>query len=363
MERRKKMLVICPYPQNIAPAQRLKYEQYFDDWRKNGFDIEVSPFFRDRLQQILYRKGHIPEKIYWVLKAYLKRFTELFKVHRYDLVYIFLWVTPFGPPFMERLFVKRNPNIVYDIDDAVFMKIKSVSNSSTDFIRGRNKPFFLMRKAKQVITCTPFLLEVALKYNSKVTDISSTINTTIYQPVNNYQNDHKLILGWSGSHTTSQFLYLIKDVLLELNKRRPFKLIVMGGSEFDIEGLDIETKAWSVEAEVPTLQQFDIGIYPLPLDNDFVLGKSGLKALQYMAVGIPVIATAVGTNYRIIEDGTNGILVKTHEEWITKLELLMDNPALRKSLGLAGRKNVLENYSIDVNAPVYINILKSVCRN
>ena len=82
-----------------------------------------------------------------------------------------------------------------------------------------------------------------------------------------------------------------------------------------------------------------------------------------MAVGIPVIATAVGTNYRIIEDGTNGILVKTHEEWITKLELLMDNPALRKSLGLAGRKNVLKNYSIDVNAPVYINILKSVCRN
>jgi len=360
MEKRKKMLVICPHPENIAPGQRLKYEQYFSDWRNNGFDVEVSPFFSNRMQNILYTKGNIPEKIYWVFKGYIKRLRELFKVQQYDLVYIFLWVTPFGLPVMERFFVKQNPNVVYDIDDAIFMKSKSLVNRSVDFIRGRSKPFFMMKKARHVIACTPFLTGVARKYNQNVTDISSTINTHTYQPLNNYQNNHQLILGWSGSHSTSRFLYLIKDALLELNKRKPFKLLVMGDADFKIDGLNMESIEWTAEAEVPVLQKFDIGIYPLPLDSDWVLGKSGLKALQYMAVGVPVVATAVGTNYRIIQNGLTGFLVKTPEEWIAQLELLMAHPELRKAIGSAGRKNVVDNYSIDVNAPKYLNILQAV---
>jgi glycosyltransferase involved in cell wall biosynthesis len=137
----------------------------------------------------------------------------------------------------------------------------------------------------------------------------------------------------------------------------------MGDAGFKIDGLDMEAIAWTAENEVPILQRFDIGIYPLPLDNDWVLGKSGLKALQYMAVGVPVIATAIGANYRIIQDGVTGFLVKTPEEWIAKLEYLIDHPEIRKSVGSAGRKNVEDNYSLDVNAPVYLNILKSVSKN
>jgi len=357
----KKILVICPSPQGVAPAQRLKYEQYFDDWRAKGFEIEVSPFYSNRLQQIIYSNGYTLEKIYWVLKAYVKRIKEVFIIHRYDLIYIFLWVTPFGPDFMEYLFLKRNPNVIYDIDDVIFMKNNSIANRPIDIIKGRNKPFFLMKNAMHVITCTPYLTEIASVYNKNVTDISSTINTTTYQPVNAYQNDHKLIVGWSGSHSTAQYLYLLKDVLLELHKRKPFKLLVMGDSTFKIDGLDMEAIDWSVEFEIPTLQKFDIGLYPLPLDTNWVLGKSGLKALQYMAVGIPVIATAIGANYRVIDDGKTGFLVKTSDEWINKLEYLIDNPELRKTMGQSGRTKVEKYYSLNVTAPVYLNILKSVC--
>src|ERR1700749_1298464 len=190
MEKRKKILVICPCPEGIAPAQRLKYEQYFNNWRENGFDITVSPFFSDRLQQILYVKGNTLEKIYWVILAYCKRFAEIFTLRKYDLVYIFLWVTPFGLPLMERIFTTVNPNIIYDIDDLIFMKSLHSANSETDFLKGKSKPFFLMKKAKHVITCTPYLTAIANQYNTNVTDISSTINTNTYQPVNNYQNDH-----------------------------------------------------------------------------------------------------------------------------------------------------------------------------
>lgn len=362
MARSKKILVICPHPEGVAPGQRLKYEQYFESWREHGYEVHVSPFFSSRMQSILYTKKNIPEKIFWVIAAYFKRIGNLFTLKKYDLVYIFLWVTPFGFPLMERLFVALNPNMVYDIDDAIFMKEKSLRNRWIDFIRGRNKPFFLMKKARHVIACTPYLTEVAASLNSAVTDISSTINTETYQPVNTYQNDHKLVLGWSGSHSTSRFLYLLKDVLLQLQKEVPFKLLVMGDANFHIEGLDMEAIAWSAENEVPTLQRFDIGLYPLPLDNEWVLGKSGLKALQYMAVGLPVVATAIGANFRIINDGETGFLVTTDEEWIERLKRLMKDGALRKKLGEASRKNVESYYSIHANAPVYLAIIESASR-
>lgn len=363
MDKPKKILVICPHPVDIAPGQRLKYEQYFADWRANGYEVKVSPFFSNRMQQILYNKSNKLEKVFWVLRAYVKRFVTLFTLKQYDLVYIFLWVTPFGYPLVERLYVSLNRNVVYDIDDAIFMKAESIVNRSIDFLRGRSKPFFLMKHAKQVIACTPYLTEVAVTYNPNVTDISSTINTDTYLPVNPYCNDHKIVLGWSGSHSTSPFLLLLKDVLLELQKKYPFKLLVMGDAGFKMEGLDdVEAIAWSLENEIPTLQRFDIGLYPLPLDNQWVLGKSGLKALQYMAVGLPVVATAIGANYRIIENNSTGFLVKTKEEWVARLEELMLDHALRQRIGTAARQNVVENYSIRATAPVYRSILEAACR-
>src|SRR5690606_2998172 len=128
-------------------------------------------------------------------------------------------------------------------------------------------------------------------------------------PVNNYTNDRKVVVGWSGSISTAPYLYLLQDVLKEVNNICPFKLLVIGDKRFNIEGLDIETLDWSEEKEIPTLQRMDIGLYPLPLDDEWVLGKSGGKALQYMAVGIPTIATAIGANFRVIEEGESGYLV------------------------------------------------------
>jgi glycosyltransferase involved in cell wall biosynthesis len=136
----------------------------------------------------------------------------------------------------------------------------------------------------------------------------------------------------------------------------------MGDTEFKIEGLDIEAIPWTAEKEISTLQKFDIGLYPLPIDNDWVLGKSGLKALQYMAVGVPVVATAIGANFRIMEDGKTGFLIKREEEWIEKIILLMKDPGLRKKMGEAGRKNVETHYSIEAIAPMYRKILESVFR-
>ena len=360
MSSAKKILVICPHPEGYVPGQRLKYEQYFNHWRNNGYDVTVKPFFSEAVQKVLYKKGYFHVKIYGTLAGYVKRFFQLFTTSKYDTVYVFLWVTPFGPPLFEWAVSKLAKRMIYDIDDLVFLKHKEAEPWYAYFLKGRQKPIYLMKKADHIITCTPYLDEFARQFNARTTDISSTINTATYQPVNKYTNTQKITLGWSGSHSTIRMLRIIIPVLLELKKQVDFTLIVMGSADFEIPGLEVEAYAWSEEIEIPTLQKIDIGLYPLPLNEEWVKGKSGLKALQYMALGIPTIATNVGCNDRVIENGVSGFLVITEQEWIEKLLLLINDPALRKKIGEAARQRVERYYSIKANEPVYLSILNGV---
>ncbi|MDB5271908.1 MAG: hypothetical protein JWO58_275, partial [Chitinophagaceae bacterium] len=306
----KKLLVICPNPEHVAPAQRLKYEQYFGYFRANGIEVTVSPFMSNRFQHIVYKKGHYIEKVYWTFFGYLKRIYDLFRLPFYDGIYIFLWVTPFGFPLFESLFVRMNKRMVYDIDDLVFLAPPSKANSLIAPLKGKKKMAFLMKKAKHVITCTPFLDEYVRQFTSHTTDISSTINTETYLPVNSYSNESPLIIGWSGSHSTSAYLTLLETPLRKLKAKYNFNILVIGDSSFHFQDLSCTAIAWNETTEVSELQKIDIGLYPLP-NEEWVLGKSGLKALQYMALGIPTVATAIGANFRVIEDGISGMLVNT----------------------------------------------------
>ena len=355
-----KILFMVPYPLNFAPSQRLKFEQYYPYFKNVGFSLKHSSFISERMWTIIYKKGNYFKKFVYLICAYLKRFALLISVRKYDIVYVHLWCTPFGPPLYEWLLKKVAKKIVYDIDDLVFLKNISHENKFLAFLKGKNKPLFLMREANHVITCTPYLDAIAQKLNKDTTDISSTINTNYYQPRNKYNNIQKLVIGWSGSHSTSTYLYLLKDILLELNKSHPFKLLVMGNADFYIDGLDIEAIPWKEEWEISTLQRIDIGVYPLPTNEEWVLGKSGLKALQYMALGIPTVASDVGCNNRIIEHGVNGYLVNGNIEWEDCLTELMVNPGLRKRIGEAGRKKVVTNFSLDANKDSYIKILNAL---
>jgi glycosyltransferase involved in cell wall biosynthesis len=355
-----KILFIVPYPYGCAPSQRLKFEQYYSAFEKKGFVITHAPFMDKPMWNIVYKKGRIPIKILFTLKQYVKRIRLLFTIRQYDIIYLHLWGTPFGLPVYEWLVRKLAAKLVYDIDDLVFLKNIKHENKLLSLVKGKGKPFFLMKHADHVITCTPYLDAIAQKYNSNTTDISSTINTSTYIPVNNYSNDHELVIGWSGSHSTSQYLYLLKDVFLELQKIVSFKLLVMGDATFHITGLNIQAIAWKEEYEISTLQSIDIGVYPLPLEEEWVLGKSGLKALQYMALGIPAIATDVGCNNRVIENGVSGYLVKNKAEWLQKLKLLCENPSLRRTMGELAIIRVGEKFSVKNTSSVYCDIISNL---
>lgn len=363
-DKKKKILVLCPYPINCAPSQRLKFEQYYDYFEENGFEVNISSFVTPKFWKILYTNGFFIRKSFYTLLGYLIRLKDLFRLHSYDVVYIHLWVTPLGPPIFEWMVKLLAKKIIFDIDDMVFLGHSSRANKKFKVLKGTKKIIFLMRTANHVITPTPLLDKFVRKINSKTTTISSTINTEIYKLKNFKSFNKPLIIGWSGSHSTSEYLKLLEPVFVELlNKGIEFKVLVIGDSNFSFENKNIPTEAisWNLENEVKELSRFDIGVYPLPFER-WVYGKTGLKALQYMALGIPTIATAVGVNYTIIKHGQNGFLVENNDvqKWVEYILLIMSDINLARQIGKNARKTVVERYSVEANKQVYLNVIKSV---
>lgn len=121
--------------------------------------------------------------------------------------------------------------------------------------------------------------------------------------------------------------------------------------------LRAENRVWSEMNEVSDIQAFDVGIMPLA-DTPWEQGKCGYKLIQYMACGIPVVASAIGANREIVSHGVDGFLATTHAEWSGYLKQLLENPDLRREMGLRGREKVERKYSVQARLPELIRILR-----
>jgi glycosyltransferase involved in cell wall biosynthesis len=276
-----------------------------------------------------------------------------------------MWVTPLGPALFERVTRLLTRRIIFDVEDNVLLEKRAGQedhpNPLIRFLRGAGKARFMIRTADHVVTSSPFLNDTCLTINEKkaCTYISSSVDTDRFKPANPYSNDRKVTIGWTGTFSSRPYLDLLRPILQELAKRVEFKLRVIGNFDYELPGVELEVVRWTREREVADLQEIDIGIYPLPLD-DWVLGKSGLKAIQYMAFGIPPVATDVGTTPMLIRDGENGLLVKSDDEWLDALERLVRDPELRRRLGEAARQDAVANYSTRAIAAQYRRVLNSV---
>jgi len=356
-----KVLILCPSPKGTAATQRLKYEQYLGLLETEGFDFTISSFQTNRFWKIIYKPGRTVEKVFWTFFGYLRRTIDLFRLPFYDIVFVNLWVTPLGFPVFERMIFFFNRKVIYDLDDMVFLKnVDHAKSRFLDKIKGKKKPIILMRQARHVIVCTPKLEEIALGLNKlkNVTDISSTFNTERFVPVQEYNKNEVTVIGWTGTHSTIPFLESLQNVLQKLGQKRKIKLVVISDKEYHMPGIDTEFIKWREQSEVSDLHRIEIGLYPIPM-NEWSLGKSSLKALTYMAIAVPVVATAYGTNFRVMEDGVQGFLAKDEKEWEDRLIELIDDPFLRKKMGLAGRKRVEEMFSVKVNFPKYLQVFKN----
>jgi glycosyltransferase involved in cell wall biosynthesis len=352
-----KVLAVVPALHNTSPGQRFRLEQWEPILNDRGIEVEYAPFETPELRQVLYGRGNSFKKIAAVLHGLDRRRKELARLTDFDLIYVFREAALLGPAWFERRVAASPVPMIFDFDDAVFVAYRSPSNGYLSYLKFPGKTGTIISRSAHVMAGNAYLAEYSRRFNEKVTIVPTTIDTGKYLPSDRNENEVPVI-GWSGSYSTVQHLDTIRRSLRDLAKRHRFKLRVIGTPEYMIDGVETEALPWRAETEVEDLQEIDIGIMPLPEDQ-WSKGKCGLKALQYMALGIPTVCSPVGVNTEIITDGVNG-LIASEEEWIEKLSRLIIDNDLRKRLGGAGRATVVDRFSAHSQAPLVADIFERV---
>jgi len=345
------VLVWAPYPRDVAPGQRFRIEQWMPLLEKQGFQFTFSSFLTPEMNAVLYQPGKIWEKMRLLTTALVRRSREARRLRGFDLIFMSREASILGPAIAERLLPHEKIPLVYDFDDAIFHRYVSPSNKYLSYLKFPSKTATICRLAREVVVGNEYLREYALRYNSRVTVISTTIDTGQYRPIPREKRaGEKLVLGWTGSYSTIQYLSIIAPVLRRLRKKFDFRFRVIGVAKFEMDGIDVEAVPWQSATEAEDLRPIDVGIMPLP-EERWAKGKCALKALQFMALEIPTVISPVGVNRDIIHDGENGFLASSDDEWVEKLTRLMEDATLRRRLGRAGRQTVESNYSAAIQAP------------
>ena len=356
-----RVLALMPALYNTSPSQRYRLEQWEPILRERGVEITYAPFEDEELHAMVYKPGLIGQKARLVTRGFRRRLSLVRKVKDYDLIYIMREAALLGPPVFERLIHQQRVPIVFDFDDAVFVSYRSPSNGYLSYLKFATKTKTICRMASHVMAGNPYLAEYARQVNDRVTVIPTTIDTEKYRasPKN---SSGPVVIGWTGSYSTVQHLDTLRGALKKLAERESFRLRVIGTPKYECPPIEVEAMPWRAETELHDLGAIDIGVMPLP-DDRWSKGKCGLKALQFMALGIPTICSPVGVNTDIIQDDQNGFIAGSEDEWVEKLSRLLRSSELRQRLGQAGRVTVEQKYSAITQAPRVYEIFKSVLRD
>ncbi len=358
-----RVLVLAPALYDTSPGQRFRMEQWARHLEGDGFEFTFAGFEDEALHRVLYERGRVLRKAALLTGAFGRRLRLLPRVRDYDLVYVFREAALAGPALVERLIARTGVPLVFDFDDAVWVPYVSPANHYLSYLKCFGKTATLCRISRHVLAGNPYLAAYAGRHSANVSIVPTTIDTEVYRvrPDGPPAPGAPVTVGWTGSYSTVQHLDLLRPVFAELRRRVPFRLVVIGTPDYRVDGVETVARPWRAASEVEELQQFDVGIMPLP-DDDWSRGKCGLKLLQCMAVGAPVVGSPVGVNTDIIQDGENGFLAGTEEEWLDKLGRLIRSAALRKELGERGRRTVEDRYSARHWAPRVGEILASAAR-
>jgi glycosyltransferase involved in cell wall biosynthesis len=344
MPEKKKVLFIVPYPLHRAPSQRFRVELFLPFLKQAGIDFTVLPFLDDHTYLVLYSHSSLLKKIGGVVKGFLRRIMALVRIHQYDYIFIHREASPLGPPFFEffaaKVFRKK---IIYDFDDAIW--IADSKNKILNWLKAYWKIKFICSWAYKVVGGNEFLCSYAGKFNGNVVLIPTCVDTeNVHNRVKD-QEDQPMTIGWTGSHSTLRYLDPIVPVLKSFAENFGVRTVIICNKppQFSFQGL--QYVPWKEASEINDLLQIHIGI--MPLQNDiWSEGKCGFKLIQYLSLGIPAVASPVGVNKQIIEQGVNGYLCTEVADWEKALSGLLTDIRRREEMGINGRKKIVQSYSM-----------------
>jgi glycosyltransferase involved in cell wall biosynthesis len=360
-ERRLRVLALVPYPLRQAPGQRYRIEQWAPYLSDHGIDIHFEPFADQELASSLYRRGLYASKAWRMCRAWLRRVRSAWRSSGFDVVYIHREAALVGPASLERLARWRSPSLVYDFDDAIWLRYVSPRNQYLSYLKAPGKTRAICRIASAVTVGNETLAAFARRYNPAVTVVPSTVSLREYRQRPHPRSAAIPAIGWTGSHSSIQYLHLVDSALQALARRRRFRFVVIGVEDYRLEGVDVECRRWREDTEVEDLWSLDVGIMPLS-EDPWANGKCAMKAIQYMGVGIPAVVSPVGANRDVVQHGACGLHARTQDEWVRALERLLDDTALRTEMGAAARRRVERHYSAEVQAPRLAELIWSLQR-
>lgn len=354
-----KILFLVPYPENESPSQRFRFEQYLPTLRDQKIEFKIQAFASPKNWKIFYSPGMLFKKLAVLIAGFLRRAIILLQVPEYDFIFIHREVTPIGPPVFEWIIANvLKKRIIYDFDDAIWMTEKANESPLLKMLKWRIKVKSICSWSYKISCGNLYLCDYAYRFNHNVFLNPTTIDTeNLHNPDRfNRKNDNVITIGWTGSHSTLPYLALVRDVLQEIEREFDnLKIIIIADREPELGLKNMVFKPWSRESEIEDLYQFDIGIMPLS-DDAWAKGKCGFKALQYMAMEIPAVASPVGVNSSIIDHQVDGFLAVTPAEWKAQLVELISDPVLRKSVGKLAREKVVRNYSVRSNRSNFLSL-------
>lgn len=357
-----KILFLVPYPLKQSPSQRFRFEQYFTILKARGFEYSVQSFLDSNNWRVFFGSGMISVKVIALVSGFFKRFYVLFKAGFYDFIFIHRETTPIGPPIFEWILAKvMSKKIIYDFDDAIWLTDKEHAGIIERMLKCRGKIRKICQWSYRVSCGNDYLctyasaFAVSVIYNPTTIDTEAVHNPELY-PVR--REESTINIGWTGSHSTLKYLKEVEPVLQQIQLQYTnVQFILIADRQPDISLPFFKFISWNVETEITDLLSLDIGIMPMP-DDLWTRGKGGFKCLQYMALKIPAIVSPVGINTKIVEHGSNGFLAGTPKEWNEYLTKLIVDKNLRNKIGEAGRKTVLDNYSVLSNKDTFLSLFE-----
>jgi glycosyltransferase involved in cell wall biosynthesis len=351
-----RILLLTRYEQ-LGSSSRVRFYQYLPYLTAQGVEVVTAPFFNDGYVRNLYM-GH-RTSLKTVLRAYLKRLSILLQSGSFDMLWVEKELFPWLPAWFENLFAALKIPYVVDYDDAVFHRYDMHRSLFVRTVLGR-KIDEVMRHAILVIAGNEYLAERALKAGApRVECLPSVVDVSRYA-LPEVANGSVFRIGWIGSPVTAPYLDLVRPVIGQLAQESSVTLTLIGsGPVQPFPQTPTEILPWSETIELEMSQEFDVGIMPL-IDGPFEQGKCGYKLIQYLASGLPVIASPVGVNRQIVEPGVNGYLATSSTDWLTALRELRDNKEKINLMGQAGRRKAEQLYNLQVTAPRLLNLLSGL---
>jgi len=345
-----------------AAATRYRVSQYLPLFKKRGIEYDTFSITSDFMTRYMIKSpetGSVQRLIYYALfliERFIRSWAIIFRASWYDRIFLQRVTFPIG---FERLLKRMNSNIIFDIDDAIFLPDVQGSDPLTKlkkFIK-EHEVKAILKVSSCVIVENDYIKKYVSQFCPHIYKIPGPIDTDRYF-VKKTKETKNVVIGWIGSPATTGYLNILNNVFSEIfRKYDNVSVHLIGVGRYSLPDGKIEKIPWHYNTEVEELQKFDIGLMSMP-DNEWTRGKLGCKMLQYMALGIPAIVSDTQTNREIMTNGVNGFLVKTEEEWINSIDRLMASNELRRTLGKNARSTIEEKCSLKRSVDLLVDILE-----